>query len=131
QAGHLVWLDPELRVTYWPRSKWSKLVRQFFATGIWRGELVRRLGARNPLRFFAPPALLITLLLSIVALPLHATAVLGGWLGWVVALVYLGPIAYLALLLVAAVTTPGSLADRARLVLVLATMHLSWGAGFL
>ena len=32
-----------------------KLTRQFFATGVWRGELVRRLGARNPLRFFAPP----------------------------------------------------------------------------
>jgi succinoglycan biosynthesis protein ExoA len=131
QAGHLVWLDPELRVTYWPRSSWSKLARQFFATGIWRAELVRRLGSRNPVRFFAPPALLLTVLLSIVAVPLHATGILGGWLGWIVALVYLGPIAYLALLLAAAITTAGSFADRARLFVVLPTMHLSWGAGFL
>jgi len=131
EKGYLVWLDPHLKVSYWPRSTLLKLHRQFFATGVWRGELVRRLGARNPLRFFAPPVLLISVVLSIIALPLHLTGVLSGVLGGLVALVYLGPIAYLGLLIVAAVTTPGSLADRLRLMLVLATMHLSWGAGFL
>lgn len=131
QAGYVVWLDPLLRVTYWPRSTVQKLGRQFFATGVWRGELVRRLGARNPLRFFAPPALLASIVLSVIALPLHLTGALSGWPGWIVALVYLGPIAYLGLLVVAAVTTAGSFADRVRLMLALATMHLSWGAGFL
>lgn len=131
QAGHIVWLDPELRVSYWPRSTLLKLHRQFFATGVWRGELVRRLGTRNPLRFFAPPVLLVSVVLSLILLPLHLTGVLSGWLGWTLALVYLGPLAYLGLLILAAVTTPGSLADRLRLMVVLATMHLSWGAGFL
>ncbi|MGB3910621.1 MAG: glycosyltransferase family 2 protein [Pseudolysinimonas sp.] len=131
QAGHIVWLDPQLRVSYWPRSTLLKLHRQFFATGVWRGELVRRLGARNPLRFFAPPVLLISVVLSVILLPLHLTGVLSGWLGWMLALVYLGPLAYLGLLVVAGVTTPGSFADRVRLAVVLATMHLSWGAGFL
>lgn len=131
RAGHVVWLDPLLRVTYWPRDTLAKLRRQFFATGVWRGELVRRLGARNPLRFFAPPVLLASLVVSAVLLPLHLTGVLSGWLGWVLALAYLGPLAYLGLLVVAAVTTPGSFADRVRLMAVLATMHLSWGAGFL
>lgn len=130
QAGHLVWLDPQLKVTYRPRDTVAKLARQFFATGVWRGELVRRLGGRNPLRFFAPPLLLLSIALSVVALPLHLTGVLSGWPGWIAALVYLGPIAYLLLLLVAAITSSGSLADRARFALVLATMHLSWGAGF-
>jgi succinoglycan biosynthesis protein ExoA len=131
QAGHIVWLDPQLRVSYWPRSTLLKLHRQFFATGVWRGELVRRLGTRNPLRFFAPPVLLISVVLSVILLPLHLTGVLSGWLGWLFALVYLGPLAYLVLLVIAAATTPGSLADRVRLAVVLATMHLSWGAGFL
>src|SRR5690606_29844240 len=40
-AGHIVWLDPQLKVNYWPRSTLAKLGRQFFATGVWRGELVR------------------------------------------------------------------------------------------
>lgn len=131
QAGHIVWLDPQLKVSYWPRSTLLKLHRQFFATGVWRGELVRRLGPGNPLRFFAPPILLGSIVVSLVLLPLHLTGVLSGVLGWILALVYLGPIAYLALLILAAVTTRGSLADRLRLMLVLATMHLSWGAGFL
>lgn len=131
QAGHLVWLDPQLRVSYWPRNTLTKLRRQFFATGVWRGELVRRLGGRNPLRFFAPPVLLASIVLSVVALPLHLTGVLPPWLAWILALVYLGPLAYLGLLVLAAATTPGSLGDRLRLMLVLATMHLSWGAGFL
>jgi hypothetical protein len=131
QAGRIVWLDPELRVKYWPRSTPAKLARQFFATGVWRAELVRRLGARNPLRFFAPPVLVIATVLSIVAIPLHATGVLHGIAGWIVALVYLGPVLYAALLIVAAVTSAGSLADRLRFMAVIAIMHFSWGTGFL
>lgn len=131
QAGRIVWLDPELRVKYWPRSTPAKLARQFFATGVWRAELVRRLGARNPLRFFAPPVLVIATVLSVVAIPLHATGVLHGILGWIVALVYLGPVLYAALLVVAAVTSAGSLADRMRFMAVIAIMHFSWGTGFL
>ncbi|QEO10881.1 glycosyltransferase family 2 protein [Protaetiibacter larvae] len=131
QAGHVVWLDPALRVKYWPRSSWGALGRQFWATGVWRGELVRRLGARNSLRYFAPPALVVDLALCAVLTPLLATGLIGGWIAWVLALAYLGPIAYLALLVVAAATSTGSLADRIRFALVLAVMHLSWGLGFL
>jgi glycosyltransferase involved in cell wall biosynthesis len=131
QAGHLVWLDPLLRVTYWPRSTWPKLARQFVATGIWRGELVRRLGARNPLRFFAPPVLVINLVLAIVAIPLHATGVLHDWWGWVLALVYVPPVLYLGLLGAAAIRQGGNLLDWLRFCLATATMHLSWGLGFL
>ena len=83
KAGHVVWLDPGLRVSYWPRSDAKRLARQFRATGIWRGELVRRLGRGNSLRFFAPPILLLTIVLSVIAIPLHATGVLSGWLGWI------------------------------------------------
>ena len=131
QAGHLVWLDPELQVRYWPRSTWSRLARQFHSTGIWRGELVRRLGGKNPLRFFAPPALVIVTLLAVVLLPFHLTGLLSGPIGMLLGLVYLGPLAYLLLLLIAGIAIDGSLADRARFVLVLATMHFSWGIGFL
>ena len=92
---------------------------------------MRRLGARNPLRFFAPPALVIATALSIVLIPLLATGVISGWPAWLLSLVFLGPIAYVVLLVVAAIRSEGSLADRARFALVIATMHLSWGLGFL
>ena len=130
-AGHTVWFDPTLRVRYWPRSSWGALMRQFWATGVWRGELVRRLGARNSLRYFAPPALVLDLVLCLLLAPFLATGVIGGWVAWVLALVYLGPLAYLALLVVAAVSSGGSFGDRVRFAAVLAVMHLSWGGGFL
>ena len=131
QAGKTVWLDPELRVRYWPRSSPAKLARQFFATGVWRAELVRRLGSRNPLRFFAPPVLVIATALAVIAIPLHATGVLHGVLGGIVAVVYLGPILYLLMLGYAAVRGSGSFGDRARFIAAIAIMHFSWGTGFL
>jgi len=131
KAGHTVWLDPQLRVSYWPRSEPGKLARQFRATGIWRGELVRRLGRDNSLRFFAPPLLLVNLVVAAIFLPLHLSGVLHGVAGWITAVVYLGPVAYLGLLILAAITTTGSLLDRLRFAGVLAIMHLSWGAGFI
>lgn len=132
-AGHSVWFDPALVVTYWPRENWNKLARQFVATGAWRGELVRRYRARNPWRFFVPPLLVVVMLLSMVLLALQLTGVLRGWpevLAWAV---YAGPIAYLLLLLwVILVTDRGTgWRDRWLFLLVLPTMHVSWGLGFI
>ncbi len=129
-AGHTVWLDPTLRVNYWPRSTWSALVRQFWATGVWRGELVRRLRGHNSLRFFAPPALVLATGAAIVLVPV-AVAGCGAVLTTAVAVSAAGPGAYLALLGVVALREDDAVADRARYALVLASMHYAWGAGFL
>ncbi|WP_269457085.1 glycosyltransferase family 2 protein [Agrococcus jejuensis] len=135
QAGHLVWFDPALQVTYWPRETWPKLARQFHSTGVWRGELVRRIGASNGIRFFVPPALVVAVALSVLvglATALVAlVATVPTWLAVISALLGLAPAAYLVLLLGAVVTTPGSLGDRLRFAGVVAVMHLAWGTGFL
>ena len=131
-AGHLVWLDPALRVTYWPRSTWAKLARQFTATGIWRGELVRRLGGRNSLRYFAPPALVVSLTCSVALLVLQLTGVVSGLMSALLSVVHIGPVLYV-LLLLAMLLVPSvgeRLADRATFARVIAVMHLSWGFGF-
>ena len=112
QAGHLVWLDPSLRVSYWPRDDWRALGRQFFATGVWRGELVRRLGEQNSLRFFAPPVLVLTIGASVVLVPLLATGALPLWAAWMAGAVVAIPAAYLGFLGLAAVADAGSVADR-------------------
>jgi succinoglycan biosynthesis protein ExoA len=131
RAGHLVWLDPQLVVTYWPRDTLGKLSRQFVATGVWRGELVRREGGRNPLRFFAPPALVLSLVLSLVLLPVLVAGILPLPLAVLASLVLLGPAAYLVLLLAAAASTRARPDDAARFAIVLAVMHVSWGLGFM
>jgi glycosyltransferase involved in cell wall biosynthesis len=133
QAGHTVWFDPSLEVTYWPRENWNKLVRQFCATGIWRGELVRRYRGRNPWRFFVPPALVVVLAMAVVLAVLQLTGVVSGWPSLLLSLIYLGPISYAALLLLLSFSRAGGPAweDRWRFLFVLPTMHISWGAGFL
>lgn len=132
RAGYRVWFDPALSVTYWPRESWSRLARQFFATGRWRGELVRRYGRGNSLRFFAPPLLVLAIVAAAVVGVLQLTGVLAG--GWALAasVVYLPIVAYAVLVVATALGRGGGTGWRDRLwtAAVLPTMHLSWGSGF-
>lgn len=133
RAGYRVWFDPSLAVTYWPRESWTRLARQFSATGRWRGELVRRYGRGNSVRFFAPPALVIMLALSVVVGVLQITGVLAGWWSLAASVVALPVIAYAVLVIVVALGRGGGRGWRDRLwtLAVLPTMHLAWGTGFL
>ncbi|MCR2784498.1 MULTISPECIES: glycosyltransferase family 2 protein [unclassified Microbacterium] len=133
RAGYRVWFDPELAVTYWPRESWKRLVRQFYATGKWRGELVRRYGRRNSLRYFAPPALVGLALLAVVIAVLQLTGVIAGPWSLAASVVYL-PIAAYAVLITAVALGPGGgtgWRDKLWTAAVLPSMHLSWGTGFI
>lgn len=132
-AGHTVWFDPRLTVTYWPRENLSKLARQFLATGIWRGELVRRYRGRNPWRFFIPPMLVGSIIGSFVLFALQLSPIVNGW--WTIgfSFFYLGPISYVVLVLWLAFVADRAptWAERASFVIVLPTMHIMWGTGFI
>jgi hypothetical protein len=133
QAGYRVWFDPQLVVTYWPRDSWVRLVRQFVATGAWRGELVRRYGRRNSLRFFAPPALVVAVGLAALIGALQGTKTLRGPAAVIASLVY-APIAlYIVVVSLSAVGSGGGARWRDKLwtAAVLPTIHLAWGVGFL
>jgi len=121
QSGQVVWFDPRLQVQYHPRSSWLKLARQFYDTGIWRGELTRRSFKTANLRYFAPPVLVIVL----------AASLLSGLLGFTLPLVlplgYIAAVAALAIYSGKRVMFGGHLAMLA----ALPTMHLYWGAGFI
>ena len=132
RAGYRVWFDPTLSVTYWPRESWPRLVRQFHATGRWRGELVRRYGRGNSLRFFAPPALVVTIALALVVALLQVTGVVSGWWSIAASVVYLPIIAYGVLIIAVALGRGGGRGWRDKLwtAAVLPSMHLSWGTGF-
>ena len=132
-AGHTVWFDPQLKVTYWPRESWTKLGRQFLATGIWRGELVRRYKGRNPWRFFVPPMLVLSIIFSVVLFLLQLSPIVNGWWTIIASVFYLGPISYVLLVLWLAFIGDRSdnWRDRWFFIVVLPTMHLSWGNGFM
>jgi glycosyltransferase involved in cell wall biosynthesis len=133
RAGYRVWFDPGLSVTYWPRESWPRLVRQFSATGRWRGELVRRFGRGNSLRFFAPPLLVADIALALVVGVLQLTGVLSGWGAVAASVVYVPVLAYAVLIVGVAIGPGGGRGWRDKLwtAAVLPTMHLAWGWGFL
>ncbi len=132
--GGVVWFDPELQVVYRPRSTARDLARQFWRTGMWRREIVRRHPTTASPRYLAPPALVLGLVASVVLglvglvdalVPPAPTA----WLG----LALFAPAAYLLVVLTASVHA-GLRQPRAvkvRLPVVLVVMHVAWGIGFL
>jgi cellulose synthase/poly-beta-1,6-N-acetylglucosamine synthase-like glycosyltransferase len=127
QAGETVWFSPDLAVTYRPRSSWTELVRQFFHTGRWRREVIRRHPDTVSARYLAPPVVTAVILAGVVA---GVGALLSGLpllhAGWLAPLAYGGGVVLASL--VEGRTLPWS--ARAWLPAVLATIHLSWGAGF-
>ncbi|WP_084039704.1 glycosyltransferase family 2 protein [Demequina sp. NBRC 110053] len=127
-AGGTVWFVPEMAVPYTPRASWSALRRQFFTTGQWRREVFRRHPDSWSARYVAAPA---------ATVGVAAGAVVGA-IGWAlgspaIACAALVPAAYVvgvvaaSLLLLPRTGLRGGL----RMPVVLATMHLAWGAGFL
>ncbi|RRD04033.1 glycosyltransferase family 2 protein [Arachnia propionica] len=126
-AGLLVYYSPELRVVYRPRSGLRALATQFFRTGQWRREVIRRHPETASVRYLAPPVVAASSLLGLVSgtlgILLRAPLLITG---------LIAPGAYLAFLGYATTTMPTvSRAARLRLPVVLATMHFAWGLGFL
>ena len=135
-TGGKVWFNPDLFVTYRPRPNVFKLAKQYFEYGSWRHEVMRRhpetRRTKSALRYFAPP---LAVALIVVGKILGSIGfVLNNFYGQDSALIwgYIFPIGYLALTLVSSLT----LVTRARagalwLPIVLMTMQMSWGIGFL
>jgi glycosyltransferase involved in cell wall biosynthesis len=128
KTGGLIWFTPDLSVTYRPRSSLSAVAQQFFHTGQWRREVIRRHPETASKRYLAPPVAVILLavgtILGIIGL---ATGV--SWLD----LGFLAPLGYAVLLIFGSAVEGRYLPWRALawMPLVCATMHVSWGLGFL
>jgi len=134
-AGGLVWFQPAMRVTYRPRATVAALGSQFFHYGRWRRVVARQHPGTANARYLAPPVTVAVLaagtLLGLAGLGAVAAGA-GGW--WPQLLSgFIFPAGYLLGVLVVAATAARRLrgAALAALPVVLATMHLCWGAGFL
>ncbi len=131
RAGSVLWFDPSLRVAYRPRRTLAAVAKQFWRTGMWRREIVRRNPDTASVRYLAPPGVVLALSLSLASVIVGA--VFGT--GWLAVLGVVGIGGYVVGELAAAghaATRSPRLPWRAALVLpaVLVTMHVCWGAGF-
>jgi glycosyltransferase involved in cell wall biosynthesis len=120
-SGGTVYFSPKLSVSYRPRSSLSALAQQYFHYGRWRRQVMRAHPGSVNLRYLAPPLALLGVLTGLVFSTFLTL--------WTLTL----PLGYLLLVLAGSVYVGRGLPVRSRLVLpvVLATMHMSWGAGFL
>ncbi len=134
-AGGLVWFTPELKVTYRPRATLRALAEQQFRYGRWRRVVARRYPETvNPRYLAAPTATALNAAGCVLGLA-GVIATAAGSAGFVpyLALGFIVPAVYLAGVTAVAVLfardVPAQV--RARVPLVLAAMHMCWGAGFL
>jgi len=119
KQGGLIWFDPRLLVTYRPRNTLSKLAKQYFQYGRWRRVISRQHSSTVNFRYLAPPFTVIanvfSFLLSILISPIFL----------------IPPLIYLALVVIGGVVISKKFIDRLLMPIVLVTMHISWGIGFI
>ena len=118
-AGGTVWFDPSLLVTYRPRPNLRALAKQYFEYGTWRRVVTRSHKGSVNYRYLAPPVAVVLNLLSLV-------------LGATLNSIFLLPlICYVLLILLGSLRIGKSALEKIFLPLILITMHMVWGAGFL
>jgi glycosyltransferase involved in cell wall biosynthesis len=117
--GGLIWFDPRLVVTYRPRNTFRKLAKQYFQYGRWRRVITRQHQNTVNFRYLAPPIAVLVILLSI-------------FFAVLIDPVFITPIfIYFASLVVGGIFIGKKITDKLLMPLVLATMHISWGIGFI
>ncbi len=116
--GGVIYFDPRLQVTYRPRPNIKALAKQYFQYGTWRRVVARRHKGTINLRYLAPPVALLGFIASLLLSVLHP-------------LLLIPAIAYLAAIVIAAITISSSVGQYFYLLLIIPTMHFSWGAGFI
>ena len=119
QAGGIIWFDPELIVTYRPRPNLKALSKQYFEYGRWRRAVGRNHKGTINLRYLAPPVTVAIIALSLV-------------LGATINAIYFLPAGmYLLGNVVGSFFIGKNLKEKIELPIILATMHFSWGIGFI
>ena len=118
-AGGIIYFDPRLVVTYRPRSTVLALAKQYFNYGRWRRVVSRTHQGTINYRYLAPPVAVIGSALSIL-------------LSLFLSTIFIIPLAiYLSFILLASFRIARSIGEIICMPLILLTMHMSWGMGFI
>lgn len=125
QHGGRIWLDPSIRSGYFARASLGALARQYWRYGYWKQRMLRRYPQTLRWRQALPP-LFVAGLVGLALLSLI-------WnLARILLLIGIG----LYLIIIIAGVVPSALKRKdpallAGIPLAIATMHLSWGSGFI
>ncbi len=124
QSGGVIWFDPEIRSQYIARDTIPSLARQYWRYGFWKSRMLRRFPGTFRWRQLPP--------VFVISFPL--LAVLSIWFWWARWLLILEIVIYTGALLFVGIQQAVKLRDFALVLgvpLAIATMHFSWGTGFI
>lgn len=124
KQGGRIFLTTRMRSHYQNRQSLKTLARQFFQYGLWKVRVLQKHPRQMSLRQFVPPLFVLVLIVTGLLAPWFVPAA-RMWLAIVVA--YGGAVATAAVM----ATPDHGPGDVLRVMATFATMHLSWGAGFL
>ncbi len=119
EAGGVIYFDPRLVVTYRPRGTVKALAKQYFEYGRWRRVVSRRHEGTINYRYLAPPFTVIGVVSSMILGAIFTP------------ILYIPALTYALFILIASARIGKSLAEFVSLPLILLTMHMTWGLGFI
>ena len=125
KQGGIVWLDPSIRCIYYTRRTLPDLARQYARYGFWKRRMLARYAQTLRWRQALPPLFVLALLVLLLLIPFWNLARLA---------LILQVLAYSGILFLGGMLTAikkKTLLFVVGVPLAIATMHLSWGAGFL
>jgi glycosyltransferase involved in cell wall biosynthesis len=125
QSGGKIWLDPNIRCTYFARSNLRALAKQYYGYGYWKVQMLKRYPETLRWRQALPPAFLLGLLLTLLV-----------GIFWKPSLYLFALVLGLYLLILLSVGTHIAIKKRDILMMIgvplaIITMHFAWGAGFM
>lgn len=124
KAGGVIWFDPAIRSKYVARDSINSLARQYWRYGFWKSRMLRRFPGTFRWRQL-PPVFVISFPLLII---------LGIWFWWARWLLILEILVYSIALLLVGFQQAVKRRDITLILgvpLAVATMHFSWGTGFI
>ncbi len=124
KMGAKILLASDVHCRYYSRSSLSSLWRQYFQYGYWKVRVMQKHPGEMRLRQFVPPLFVTVLILSLLMMPFVES-------GGVIFVLVAG--SYLVANLGASLLTAGRTTAKSAVLLpvVFATLHLSYGLGFL
>jgi glycosyltransferase involved in cell wall biosynthesis len=128
KSGGKIWFNPNLEVSYRPRSSLTALARQYFEYGRWRREVSRTYPETNSLRYLAPPLTFSALILSG---PISIYSAISAASLFPISALPIAGYAGLVVIGGFVVSRKQSMKVKFYLPIVLTTMHLTWGFGFI
>lgn len=123
--GGKVWLNPNIRSTYFARKTLADLARQYWRYGYWKVRMLRRYPQTIRWRQVLPPLFVMSLLVFGI---LSLWSGLAGWILGLQVVLYALPLLSIGIVM--------ALRSRIGLMVIavplaIGTMHISWGSAFL